>query len=197
MIKGRPSKIDCSRRLKLFILKTMNLCPCQSQKEFSQCCEPFLTKKAKPETAEQLMRSRYTAFAQVNVDYLKDTLAPESQKDFDLKETREWSKNAEWRGLQILSTQEGQSGDQKGKVEFVATYAYKGDALDHHETALFRKDSAGQWLFVDGDGHTHPAGETHHHHTKPQTHVREEPKVGRNDPCPCGSGKKYKKCHAA
>src|SRR5262245_18169305 len=30
-----------------------------------------------------------------------------------------------------------------------------------------------------------------------KTFKREEPKVGRNDPCPCGSGKKYKKCHGA
>jgi preprotein translocase subunit SecA len=31
----------------------------------------------------------------------------------------------------------------------------------------------------------------------PKTVRRDEPKIGRNDPCPCGSGKKYKKCHGA
>lgn len=173
----------------------MKLCPCQSGLEFANCCEPFLTGIAYPETAEKLMRSRYTAFAMVNVDYLKKTLAPESQKDFDLPATREWAQSAEWQGLKILSTEKGLAGDKTGMVEFTATYKYKNEALDHHETAQFKRDSHGHWMFVDGDGHTHPAGETHHHHEKPQTVVREEPKIGRNDPCPCGSGKKYKKCH--
>ena len=33
--------------------------------------------------------------------------------------------------------------------------------------------------------------------TAVKTIVNEAPRVGRNDPCPCGSGKKYKKCHGA
>jgi SEC-C motif-containing protein len=67
-----------------------------------------------------------------------------------------------------------------------------GEALDHHEVSSFRKSDSGQWYFVEGDSHTHAEGEGHHH--KPQTVQREGPKIGRNDPCVCGSGKKYKKC---
>ena len=172
----------------------MSLCHCQSNKNFSDCCEVFLQRKSRPATAEQLMRSRYSAFVVADIEYLKETLAPESKADFDMEEAREWARNAQWKGLQILKTEKGGPADRTGTVEFVATYVYQDESLDHHETSQFRKTEAGQWLFVEGDGHTHPAGETHHHHAKPQTHVREEPKLGRNEPCVCGSGKKYKKC---
>jgi SEC-C motif-containing protein len=168
-------------------------CPCGSKKEFEECCKPYLNGEVLPETAEQLMRSRYTAFTQVHVDYIKKTLAPESRKDFDPKETENWAKNAIWKGLKILSTKDGGATDKKGVVEFVATFEQDGHTLEHHETSTFRKDSNGQWFFVDGDSHTHKEGEGHHH-PKPQTVVREMPKIGRNDPCHCGSGKKYKKC---
>ncbi len=171
----------------------MSLCPCQSEQEFSACCEPYIKGQAWPDTAEKLMRSRYTAFSLSEVDYLKSSLAPESRKDFNAHETREWSQNAKWKGLRINSKKLGEAGDQTGEVEFTATYNYKGENLDHHETSQFLKNSEGHWMFVDGDGHTHAEGEGHHH-AKPQTHIREEPKIGRNDPCTCGSGKKYKKC---
>ncbi|MGE0764675.1 MAG: SEC-C metal-binding domain-containing protein, partial [Bdellovibrionales bacterium] len=71
-------------------------------------------------------------------------------------------------------------------------------AIEHHEVSEFRKTQHGQWLFVSGDAHTHKGGEGHHHHhEKQQTIQRETPKIGRNDPCHCGSGKKFKKCHGA
>lgn len=171
-------------------------CPCQSQQAFEVCCQPFLTGKEMPETAEQLMRSRYTAFTTADVAYLKKTLAPESRHDFDEAATRKWAETAKWKGLQIVTTEKGGANDKKGKVEFIATYEADGEGLDHHEVSEFRKADNGQWLFVEGDGHTHAEGEGHHHHhEKPQTVQRESPKIGRNDPCTCGSGKKYKKCH--
>ncbi len=171
-------------------------CPCSSNLEFNKCCEPFLKGTAKPKTAEELMRSRYSAYTEVDIEYIKNTLAPESRGDFDVKSTREWAQKAKWSGLQILSTDKGGPEDKKGTVEFVATYEFQGDGLDHHETAQFRKSDSGDWLFVDGDSHTHRAGETHHHHghAKPEQVIRDSPKIGRNDPCTCGSGKKYKKC---
>ncbi|AGH94567.1 YchJ family protein [Pseudobdellovibrio exovorus] len=170
-------------------------CPCQSQQSFETCCQPFLTGSALPETAEKLMRSRYTAFTQADVAYLKKTLAPESRHDFDEAATRKWAETAKWKGLQILATVKGTAQDKKGTVEFIATYEADGEGLDHHEVSEFRKAENGQWLFVEGDGHTHAEGEGHHHHhEKPQTVQREAPKIGRNDPCTCGSGKKYKKC---
>lgn len=171
------------------------LCPCGTENQFENCCEPYLKGSKMPETAEKLMRSRYSAFVKGNIEYLKTTLAPESRTDFDVAATRKWAEQAEWKGLKIMSTTLGTENDNKGTVEFVATYATEGEALDHHEVSQFRKSDSGQWFFVDGDSHTHPEGETHHHHEKPQTVVREGPKIGRNDPCHCGSGKKFKKCH--
>jgi SEC-C motif-containing protein len=146
------------------------------------------------------MRSRYTAFTVGDVGYLRRTLAPESRRDFDESGTRRWAQQARWQGLKILKTQNGLAGDRKGVVEFIATYESDGEAVDHHEVAKFRKSDDEQWYFVEGDSHTHAAGEGHHHHHhdhSPQPFVRSEQKVGRNDPCPCGSGNKYKKCHGA
>lgn len=172
-------------------------CPCGSPKTFSECCEPFISGRAQPPTAEELMRSRYTAYTQSNIDYLGKTLAPESRSDFDAKEAKKWADAAEWKGLKILETQGGQLGDKKGVVEFVATYSTAGETIEHHEVSQFRKSDRGQWMFVDGQSHTHKEGESHHHHHSTEPVVRSEPKVGRNDPCPCGSGKKFKKCHGA
>lgn len=172
-------------------------CACGSNVEFKNCCEPFLEGKAVADTAEKLMRSRYVAYVTANIDYLETTLAPESRSDFDPKATKQWAKQAKWKNLEIVSTEKGTAQDTKGTVEFIATYNDGQETLDHHEVSQFRKDvKDGRWYFVDGDAHTHKEGEGHqHHHEKPQTVVRAQPKIGRNDPCTCGSGKKYKKCH--
>nr|MDJ0811505.1 SEC-C metal-binding domain-containing protein [Desulfobacterales bacterium] len=63
-------------------------------------------------------------------------------------------------------------------------YIEKGQTHNHHEIAQFRRED-GDWCFYDGEA------------PKPQTVKRETPKVGRNAPCPCGSGRKYKKCCSA
>lgn len=173
-------------------------CYCGSEIDFSACCEPLHKKTKQAETAEQLMRARYSAYVTADIDFLHDTLAPEARHDFDSKAAKQWAKQAKWQGLQILSTDKGNKNDSVGTVEFIATYHDGKEALDHHETSQFRKDNkTNSWYFVDGDAHTHPAGQGHHHHEKPQTVVRGQPKIGRNDPCSCGSGKKYKKCHGA
>lgn len=172
-------------------------CPCGSGVEFQGCCEPFLKGEAFPETAEKLMRSRYTAYTKAQIDYIRKTLAPESQKDFDAKGAMQWAKQAKWKGLKINSTEKGGRDDQKGTVEFTASFEQDGEVIEHHEVSRFRRNERGHWVFVDGEAHTHREGEGHDHHARPQTVVREEPKVGRNDPCVCGSGKKFKKCCGA
>lgn len=169
-------------------------CPCGNPLSFENCCGKYISGKAFPETTEQLMRSRYTAYTICDVDYIKETLAPESQHDFDIANTKRWAKQSKWLGLKIHNATGGPN-DNKGTVEFTATYREKNETLEHHETSQFRKDSKGRWLFLSGDAHTHKEGEGHHHHQdKPETVVRDTPKIGRNDPCPCGSQKKYKKC---
>jgi SEC-C motif-containing protein len=172
-------------------------CPCGSNLAFEACCKPFVSGEALAPTAEKLMRSRYTAYTLADINYLTKTLAPESRSDFDAGSTKEWAEKSKWKGLKIVSTKAGGPTDKKGTVEFIATYEQEGQGIDHHEVSQFRKTSHGEWVFVEGDHHTHKEGEGHAHHEKAETVVRQTPKVGRNDPCPCGSGQKYKKCHGA
>lgn len=159
----------------------MTLCPCGSGRDLDACCGPLLAGAPAP-TPEALMRSRYTAFTQANLDYLETTLAPEAREDYDRSETETWIKDARWHGLEIRQAGGGE-GDQEGSVEFVARYVINGKPFAHHELASFRRHE-GNWVYVDGVMNPRP----------PQRVVD---KVGRNDPCPCGSGKKYKKCCGA
>lgn len=169
-------------------------CACGLPASFEKCCGPYISGKNFPETAEQLMRSRYTAYTLSDINYIKKTLAPESQKDFDVKASKEWASKAEWLGLKIAGVKNGTATDKKATIDFTVTYKEDGKKLEHHEISDFRKDENGHWLFVDGDAHTHEEGQGHHHHAKQETVVRAGPKIGRNDPCSCGSEKKYKKC---
>jgi len=174
--------------------KDQTTCPCGSNSTYEICCGPFLDGQTSPDTAEKLMRSRYTAYTRANIEYIKETMAPESRKSFDATTTQQWAEGSKWKGLKILDTKRGGPSDMTGMVEFIATYEKEGVGIDHHETSQFRKTKEGQWLFVDGEAHEHKEGEGHHDSPKPVTVVREGAKIGRNDPCHCGSGKKYKKC---
>ncbi|MES2664366.1 MAG: YchJ family protein [Pseudomonadota bacterium] len=170
-------------------------CPCGSKKTFEVCCKPFIQGEMHPKTAEALMRSRYTAHTMKDINYLKKTLAPESVNDFDVPSIKKWSDSVTWHSLEILEVKKGTPADTKGVVEFTATYEQNGKKIEHHEVSQFRKSADGIWLFVDGDSHTHEDGHGHgHHHPVAKPVVRTGPKIGRNDPCSCGSGKKFKKC---
>jgi SEC-C motif-containing protein len=138
------------------------------------------------------MRSRYTAFAKGELSYIQKTLAPDKRQNFNEAEAKAWSKNSKWLGLEIVSVKKGLENDRRGTVEFNAKYEADGKVLEHHEVSEFRKEGE-TWYFVDGEAHVHEEGQGHHHEPQ-QPLVREAPKVGRNDPCPCGSGKKFKKC---
>ncbi len=145
---------------------------------------PFIRGEKRAATAAELMASRYVAYAKGEIDYLLETHDPKTRSEADRKSTEEWSKSAEWLGLEILSTERGGPDDDEGFVEFVARYSISGAEQVHREKSLFRKID-GQWFFISGQK---VAGQT----------IRNVgPKVGRNDPCPCGSGKKSKKCCAA
>lgn len=159
----------------------MDRCPCGSELSYAECCEPVIKGVRAAENPEQLMRSRYSAYVKTEIDYLAASLHPDHRKDFDPKNTRSWSESAEWHKLEIIGTKNGGPDDDEGEVEFIATFTQNGNMMKHHELASFRKEE-GKWYFVDGKA------------AAPQQYVRPEPKVGRNDPCSCGSGKKFKKC---
>ncbi len=143
--------------------------------------EAYLSGEKHPETAEQLMRSRYMAYASANVDYIVETHDPKTRHEIDQEGALTWAKESDWRGLTIVRVNEGGKDDLEGIVEFIATYAVQDVEYEHHEIAIFRK-SNDRWYFVDGTL------------VKPKPIRRTAPKVGRNEPCPCGSGKKFKRC---
>ncbi len=159
-------------------------CPCGSGRAFDDCCGPLINGEQAAATAEALMRSRYSAYVTGAVDYLGDTLHPDSRSDYDAAATRKWAEQSQWCGLEIRSMEQGEEGDDVGTVEFVASYKADGKTRHHHEFSRFSRHR-GRWYYVDGNL------------PPPETVVRSEPRVGRNDPCPCGSGKKYKKCCGA
>ena len=159
----------------------MDTCKCCSGKAYNECCEPLINGSRKAETAEELLRSRYCAYATTEIDYIFNTIHPSKREEFDKQSITDWSEKSDWHELEIVETENGGADDEKGTVEFVAHYSDKGERKRHHELATFEKQD-GEWFFLDGQG------------VLPRQYVRPEPKVGRNDPCPCGSGKKYKKC---
>jgi len=156
-------------------------CPCKSGKTFGECCGPLLDGTANAETAEALMRARYSAYVTCSVDFLKKSSSAALQAELSEEELKTLSRAAKWHGLEIIATEKGQKDDDTGVVEFRALYTANGDFCNHHERSTFIRED-GEWKFQDGD------------FVKDVPLHREEPKVGRNDPCPCGSGKKYKKC---
>ena len=162
----------------------MDACPCGSENAYAACCEPLHTGTRQADCAEALMRARYSAYVMEEVDFIIETTHPSQRDQFTANGIRRWSRNSEWLGLTILDTDKGTADDDIGSVEFVATYFAKGRRQRHHEIAEFRRHE-GAWAFYDGQA------------PSPQTVVRTDPKVGRNDPCPCGSGRKSKKCCAA
>ncbi len=156
-------------------------CPCGSEKTYAECCEPIIKGERQATTAVELMSARYTAYTKAEMDFLFESLNPDNRDENDRDSSADWAENSTWHGLEILDTKAGGVDDDHGTVEFVATYTYNGDMARYHEVATFDKID-GNWHFTEGEpGVNKPV-------------VREEPKVGRNDPCPCGSGKKYKKC---
>ncbi|MEM9510425.1 MAG: YchJ family metal-binding protein, partial [Cyanobacteria bacterium P01_E01_bin.35] len=87
------------------------LCPCGSKKQYQYCCCMYLSGKKQPETAAKLMRSRYTAFTQGNIDYLVNTLHPEKRNSDDRTTLTRSVKNTKWLGLTIIDTQKGKKKD--------------------------------------------------------------------------------------
>jgi SEC-C motif-containing protein len=162
----------------------MSVCHCGSGLDYTKCCEPIITGAVVAETAEKQLRARYSAFVVHEVPFIMSTVHPDKVKEYDERGIREWSEKSEWLGMEIRATDKGGAADEEGRIDFVARYRQGGLPQEHHELAEFRKQD-GKWYFWDG------------HFVKPETVRREQPKVGRNDPCSCGSGKKFKKCCGA
>ena len=118
-------------------------CPCLSGEAYPECCGRFLSGAADAATAEQLMRSRYTAFVLLNAEYLKKSWHP-STLPADLA----LDPGMEWRRLDIVSTHRGGPLDTEGVVEFKAFYRHDGERGVHHETSRFVRENR-RWYYLD------------------------------------------------
>ncbi|MCI5606465.1 MAG: YchJ family protein [Treponema sp.] len=160
--------------------ETKDLCPCGSGKKYSECCEPIIKGATKAPSAEACMRARYSSYVKHEIDYILNSCEEgEGIAEVDRQATEDWSKQSQWNGLKILRTEKGEKEDE-AIVEFEADYTLHNMHDIHHEISLFKKIND-DWKYVAGN-------------VIPTTVKRVGAKIGRNDPCPCGSGKKYKQC---
>ncbi|WP_020592087.1 YchJ family protein [Kiloniella laminariae] len=125
----------------------LSLCPCGSTGPYESCCGAFHSGTALPETAEQLMRSRYSAYVKAEIDYLKQTLWPAYQKQFDPVGTLIRAKDSRWIGLEILASGAGQKKDKEGFVLFIARSVVNDRANEQREKSLFRQ-KVGRWYYL-------------------------------------------------
>lgn len=148
-------------------------CPCGSGAHYAQCCHPWHAGSPAP-SAAQLMRSRYCAYALGLIDYLVTTTLPAQQAQLEVTQMRAWSEQSRWLGLEIAQINDG-AGSNRAQVTFNARWADPdGSQHSHRECSDFKRIGQ-RWYFID-----------------PNHVVR----AGRNEPCPCGSGRKFKQCCA-
>lgn len=154
-------------------------CPCGSGTRFADCCEQIISRERDSQTAEELMRARYAAFVTGAIEFIVATTHSSTRSEVNIPDITEWSQTSTWRGLRIIDTRVV-DGD-KAYVSFEAQFTQSGKEQSHREKSLFERED-GKWRFVTGEQMNNPT-------------VRyETPRPGRNEPCPCGSGKKHKKC---
>ena len=152
-------------------LTKTSCCPCGSAEKYENCCGAFIEGFKQPETPEQLMRSRYTAFSLQKENYILTTWHPRTRPEKLNFEDNQ----VVWLGLVVNQAKQPTPVSQEAYVEFTASYLENGQICRLHENSKFLPED-GRWYYLNGT-----------------CNVRKE-KVARNEPCPCGSGKKFKKC---
>ncbi|NOH34560.1 YchJ family protein [Vibrio chagasii] len=167
----------------------MSLCPCGSNNTYPQCCESAHLDHSSVETPEQLMRSRYSAHVLGLVDYVVATYHPSCNAEAQREGIAD-SINSDWAGLEVIDTAAG-SHENEGYVEFKAYFNEDGAQYCMQERSRFVREN-GLWFYIDGE---FPEQSQPEPEIDPRLNQTVESfKIGRNDPCICGSGKKYKKC---
>ena len=149
-------------------------CLCGSERSYSNCCGQYLAELNIAPTAEALMRSRYVAYCNGNVDYLVATRHSSTRRFDDRINLVKSVKTTVWEALTVLNTRQGRQNHRTGYVEFMAVHSQPNWG-QLHERSRFIKEN-GRWFYVDGE--MLPP-------ILPQ----------RNQACWCGSGKKFKHCH--
>lgn len=151
----------------------MTNCPCCSGLSYDECCAPLIQQQTSAKTPEQLMRSRYTAYNQANINYIANTVRGKAALGFNPVASKQWATEVKWLALTVLRS--FMKDQTTGFVEFVARYQENNQIHLIHELSEFHL-IADRWYYIDGE-------------------LR--PKPNRNEPCPCGSHKKFKRCCGA
>ena len=179
---------------------SLQTCPCQMNPSsddisapllYQDCCQPYhdslLSEEPdkadgiKAETAERLMRSRYSAFVLVKPNYIVKTTLPAQQALLDIHSIESWAKETNWAGLEIVA-HTPKLGKRHAQVEFKAYFNVSDNEDDglqaHHELSAFVKmknkaANNASWYFLD-----------------PTVSMS----ITQKQPCICGSGEKFKRC---
>ncbi|WED42105.1 YchJ family protein [Legionella cardiaca] len=158
----------------------MNKCPCGSSSDYATCCGLYINDITTAPTPEALMRSRYTAYSQANIDYIKKTMRGKPLTGFNEIDAVAWAKRVVWLNLRIVKAYLDSTNQVKGYVEFIARFKENNQLLTLHELSEFECDN-GTWFYIAG-------------HAPEKQNAKPQQKVSRNAPCPCGSQKKFKNC---
>ncbi|OUS31568.1 hypothetical protein A9Q99_03080 [Gammaproteobacteria bacterium 45_16_T64] len=152
-------------------------CPCGSSQSYATCCQPYHLGSQVADSAETLMRSRYSAYAKGHINYLLSTRHKSTRHLDSVGSLQQSIQRTQWTKLSITHCAQGKAADKNGTVTFEAHYLEQGKHGILTETSRFIREGQ-QWYYVDGD----------YDSAKPVT-------LGRNEPCWCGSDKKFKRCH--
>ncbi len=156
-------------------------CYCGSGLAYTQCCEPLHLLKVSADTPEELMRSRYSAYACGDYQYILDTYSESSKPKLSAQALERDMQDTKWLGLEVIN-----SNEKAQTVEFIAKYIEYSSAgggvkiYQMHELSSFEREN-GVWRYVSGR----------------MLDRSGQVKIGRNDTCPCGSAKKFKRCCAS
>ncbi|OCB27525.1 zinc chelation protein SecC [Mycobacterium malmoense] len=119
-------------------------CPCGGGDDYRACCGPLHDGELQARTAEELMRSRYSAFARGDADYLFRTWHPRTRPSDVTVDP-----DITWTGLSVLDAVAGGPEDDGGEVEFIARFESAGGPGSLHERSRFER-RAGRWFYLDG-----------------------------------------------
>lgn len=156
-------------------------CYCGLPKPFQSCCQPIIDGIKVADTPEKLMRSRYSAYATVASDYLFNTTALSNQVNISIEQIQQWAKQTHWIKLTIEAADKSSLTNYDSNawptVQFTALYIYQNRLCQLTERSVFIIEQQ-QWKYLSGNILVDEQIST----------------LKRNQPCPCGSQKKYKRC---
>lgn len=124
-------------------------CPCGHQRPFDDCCQRFISGLLVPETAEELMRSRYSAYAKGFADYLVETHDPDTRAPGLRESVARWAASVQFTRLTIRDREDGGALHQTGIVAFEAQFVERGRIQTMRERSRFRRHG-GRWVYTAG-----------------------------------------------